>query len=204
MQAQTQNHSVSEPDKRGGTPVRAAIVTERAPPASSSASGHKCAWTGALHRQHLQMPTTACQQGAMLNNRQQLDKACSLRKLYACVLVACVCRCRAVEDACAGSGVRPVLLIPGFQTSPLYDSSNKYDVEWPDFDAFGRKYGPSTLDLDLPMQWNGLEQAPTPVGPERSANDKLPSLDGFFGNIFEFAVRSSLDCVSVRHAAIAQ
>eukprot|EP00892_Ulva_mutabilis_P003681 jgi/Ulvmu1/1685/UM115_0014.1 len=72
-------------------------------------------------------------------------------------------------------------------TSPLYDSSNKYDIEWPDFDAFGRKYGPSTLDLDLPMRWDGLEQAPTPVGPKRKATDNLPSLDGFFGNIFEFA-----------------
>jgi hypothetical protein len=98
----------------------------------------------------------------------------------------CVC---AVPDACANAGARPVLLIPGFLGAPLYDSSRKYDIEWPDFDAFGTPYGPGATDLDLPMRWSGLDQAKGPVGPERNAEDVLPSLDGLFGDLFEFTVR---------------
>lgn len=142
-------------------------------------------------------------QGTMPHSRScSVRVRASLRWIGVCVLGACLSSssCRAVEDVCAGSGVRPVLLIPGFQSSPLYDSSNKYDIEWPDFDAFGRSYGPGALDVDLPMQWNGLEQAPTPVGPKRKANDNLPGLDGFWGNIFEFAVRSFARCLCIVRA----
>ena len=93
-----------------------------------------------------------------------------------------------IEDACTGKGVRPVLLIPGFLGSPLYNKTKNYKVEWPDFDAFGVPYGPGKTDLDLDMVWSGLEQAPVDVGPERSADDTLPSLDGLFGELFEFTV----------------
>ena len=89
------------------------------------------------------------------------------------------------------AGVRPVLLVPGFLGSPLYDAAKGYDIEWPDYDTFGlSKYGPGAEDLDLPMHWQGLEQAKPSVGPERSADDDLPSLDGLFGELFEFTVRT--------------
>lgn len=48
--------------------------------------------------------------------------------------------CVAVQDVCFGTGVRPILLVPGFQGSPLYDSRRKYDIEWPDIDAFFQQY----------------------------------------------------------------
>lgn len=47
-----------------------------------------------------------------------------------------------VEDACQGSGVRPILMVPGFLGAPLFDSANGFDPEWPDFDAFGVQVGP--------------------------------------------------------------
>lgn len=48
--------------------------------------------------------------------------------------------CLAVQDVCFGTGVRPILLVPGFQGSPLYDSRRYYDIEWPDIDAFFQQY----------------------------------------------------------------
>jgi hypothetical protein len=104
--------------------------------------------------------------------------------LLATFHVAC-----ALPDACYGTGTRPVLMIPGFQGSPLYNSEKDYKLEWPDIDAFGTPYGPGETDLDLPMDWVGLVQAPDPVVPERSPNEEYPGLDGLVGNIFEFAVR---------------
>jgi hypothetical protein len=95
----------------------------------------------------------------------------------------------ALEDACTGTGVRPVLLVPGFLGSPLYNSAKDYKIEWPDIDTFGQKYGPGKTDLDLPMDWDGLEQSKSTVGPERNGEDTLPSLDGLFGDLFEFTVR---------------
>lgn len=109
---------------------------------------------------------------------------------YASIAVGLVHQAWAVQDACYGTGVRPVLMVPGFQGSPLYDRENRYKLEWPDVDAFGQKYGPGETDLDLPMQWDGLEQRPHRVGPEQKENDEYPSLDGLMGNIFEFTVRS--------------
>ena len=97
---------------------------------------------------------------------------------------------RAAQDVCLGTAVRPVLLVPGFLGSPLYDSERSYDIEWPDFDAIGKQYSydPAPSDLDLPMVWDGLEQAQTSVGPERRQEDEHPSLNGFVGNIFELMV----------------
>jgi hypothetical protein len=48
--------------------------------------------------------------------------------------------CVAVPDVCFGTGVRPVLLVPGYQGSPLYDSQKSYHIEWPDVDAFFQQY----------------------------------------------------------------
>ena len=115
-------------------------------------------------------------------------RAVMLQTLIA-FLISCLCCTRALEDVCTGAGVRPVLLVPGFLGSPLYNSAKDYKIEWPDVDTFGQKYGPGETDLDLPMRWSGLEQAMSTVGPERNAQDDMPSLDGLFGNLFEFTVR---------------
>eukprot|EP00892_Ulva_mutabilis_P003683 jgi/Ulvmu1/1687/UM115_0016.1 len=115
-----------------------------------------------------------------------------LRVVICAVVPALATSSGVVDDVCSGTGVRPVLLLPGFLGVPLYDSADKYDIEWPDFDTFGAKYGPTKLDLDLPMAWDGLEQALASVGPERSADDVLPSLDGLFGNMFEFTIYRQL------------
>jgi hypothetical protein len=96
-----------------------------------------------------------------------------------------------LEDVCQSTGVRPVLLIPGFQGAPLYDKEKQYDIEWPDVDTFGQhsSFNPEPAAIDLPLEWDGLQQAPHRIGPERSDKDEYPGLDGFFGNVFEFAVR---------------
>jgi hypothetical protein len=80
-------------------------------------------------------------------------------------------------DECDGKGIRPVILIGGFQASNLYDSSNGFALEWrdpKDFDADGGGGG----DLKLPVEWDSqlLEQAQTPIGVEESPDDTLPDL----------------------------
>lgn len=99
-----------------------------------------------------------------------------------------------IEDVCFGTGVRPILLIPGFQGAPLYDRERNFDIEWPDVDTFGQQYAynPKPTAIDLPLEWDGLRQAAHRVGPERSADDEYPGLDGLVGDIFEFAVRCLL------------
>lgn len=113
--------------------------------------------------------------------------------LFISLRLGLVPQVRANEDVCFGAGVRPVLLVPGFLGSPLYDSERKFDVEWPDFDVIGRQYSfdPSPSDLDLPMRWDddSLEQAYSPVGPERSPCDEHPSLESFVGDLMELTVR---------------
>jgi hypothetical protein len=95
-----------------------------------------------------------------------------------------------VRDVCQGTGVRPVLLIPGFQGAPLYDKKRNYDIEWPDVDTFGQQFSfnPKPASIDLPLEWEGLQQAPHHIGPERGADDEYPGLDGVVGDVFEFAV----------------
>lgn len=97
-----------------------------------------------------------------------------------------------IQDVCSGTGVRPVLLIPGFQGAPLYDKERNYDIEWPDVDTFGKQFtfDPEPAAIDLPLEWDGLQQAAHRIGPERRKDDEYPGLDGPFGDIFEFAVRS--------------
>jgi hypothetical protein len=95
------------------------------------------------------------------------------------------------HDLCFGAGVRPILLLPGFLGSPLFDSKRSYDVEWPDVDAVGRQYSykAAPSDLDLPMKWKGLVQDQTSVGPERHEGDEFPSMESLFGSFFELTVR---------------
>lgn len=68
-------------------------------------------------------------------------KRCSTIFLACALTTLALAPCAlALQDVCFGTGVRPILLVPGFQGSPLYDSRRKYDVEWPDVDAFFQQY----------------------------------------------------------------
>jgi hypothetical protein len=86
-----------------------------------------------------------------------------------------------LEDACDGAGVRPVVLVPGYMSSPLFNSQDNYTDWLPSRDG---------TDLStLPLQWDGLEQAQGPLVPENSAEDVSPDLSGFVGEIIAGLVR---------------
>lgn len=108
--------------------------------------------------------------------------------LAAAALAATATATRVDVDLCRGAAMRPVLMVPGFLGVPLYDSARNYDPEWPDLDAFGQPVGPGATDLDLPMEWRGLEQARSAVGPERGPEDAMPDMDDTLGRIFTSAV----------------
>lgn len=110
--------------------------------------------------------------------------------LLAAAVIAALCGAAAADagedDACTGKGVRPVLVVPGFISSPLYDSSNEFQRVFPILESeppelFGL--------LELAQQFEGLTQASSPVGPESGPNDTLPELTGLAGDFILRGVR---------------
>lgn len=61
-------------------------------------------------------------------------------------------------------------------------------------------------DLDLPMEWNGMTQAPSAVGPERREDDTMPDLGGVLGRLFTSVVCcpliSVVSCSHIRGALL--
>lgn len=110
-------------------------------------------------------------------------------RLLAVAVLAALCGAAAADaddDVCTGTGVRPVLVVPGFSSSPLYDSSRGFLRVFPLLEGeppelFGL--------LELPQQFEGLVQAETPVGPESGPNDTLPELTGVAGDAIVRGVR---------------
>lgn len=86
--------------------------------------------------------------------------------------------------------IRPVVYAQGFQGSLLFDSSNKFTVEFFDELDFSPKSPDNggLGDLNLPLTWDAsnLTQTQSPVGPEGSANDIKTGLAGLEGAPTEF------------------
>jgi hypothetical protein len=101
------------------------------------------------------------------------------------------------RDECDGHGVRPVILVPGYTASPLYDSAQGYRPVWPIASALGNNDSMTKELLALPLTWRGLKQDTDTIGPERAANDTSPQLDGLLGQAVLRAVRNcTASCIS--------
>lgn len=99
-----------------------------------------------------------------------------------------------LADECNGAGTRPVLVVPGFQGSPLFDASQNFSLVW--LNASDALTGNTDAEaLALPLEWDGLTQARTSVGTASGPDDDQPSLDNPAGEFFVDRVRSSCCCV---------
>lgn len=88
--------------------------------------------------------------------------------------------------------------INGFTSGALFDSSDEYNLAFPDLDrevgdgAGG--FGNVTADLSLSLKWNqDLTQQESPIGPEISPEDVLPGLEGPVNARIRLVCRLSLD-----------
>jgi hypothetical protein len=106
------------------------------------------------------------------------------------LLAAALCAVSSVraaddEERCLlPRNIRPVVMVGGFSTGALLDSSNGFVIAYPDLerepdDGLGI-FGNITADVTLSLQWNAsdLTQEASPLGPEASPDDLLPGLVG--------------------------
>ena len=109
-----------------------------------------------------------------------------MHALLACAaLAAAALGVAAQQDVCNGAGGRPVLAVPGFTSSPLYDSANGYRRVFPLL--VGENQDNDTLAL--PLEFEGLSQANDSLTPASGPNDDMPTLSGEAGLFLEELVR---------------